>query len=167
METVDTSERGIGTFTCTSGVLRVTDPCYSKGTWCAGTVPDCREGEWLATVRLMDCGSWGKRISRLTVVHEDGGTGADESVDFEVGVDSGQAGVFDESRYPNDPNVATSFYDKVCKLTLSKAKAGVVKFGAVSSSGVGDGSYEATVRRDRNGKCFYISIEFLSDDDAW
>jgi hypothetical protein len=155
----------IGTFKCESGVLRVTDPCYSKGTWCAGTVANCRKGEWIAEIERKNCGAWGNRIRRLTVTHALGGTGAAIPADFEVGVDSGQAGVFDDARYPDDPD-ESSFYDKCCRTTLNKPGAGVLRFGVVSCSGFGDGGYAATIRRDAAGLCYRISVEFISEDDA-
>jgi len=150
----------IGTFECDSGVLRVTDPCYSKETWCAGTVANCRKGTWIAEIERQNCGSWGNRIARLTVTHELGGTGPDEDAGFEVGVDSGQAGVFDDRHYPDDTD-DSPFYDECCRLTLAKAGAGALSFGVVSSSGFGDGSYTAKVRRDAGGKCYRICVEFI------
>ena len=38
----------IGTFKTESNVLRITDPCYTKDTWCAGTLKNCEIGEWSA-----------------------------------------------------------------------------------------------------------------------
>lgn len=40
----------IQTFTVDSGVLRVTDPCYSPDTWCAGKLEGVKIGRWLAMV---------------------------------------------------------------------------------------------------------------------
>lgn len=37
-------------FNVESGALRVTDPCYSMGTWCAGTSTHVKNGRWLAQV---------------------------------------------------------------------------------------------------------------------
>jgi hypothetical protein len=128
-------------------------------------VPNCRKGEWVAQFERKNCGAWGNRVSRLTVTHSIGGVGADEPADFEVGVDSGQAGVFDDARYPTDPD-DTSFYDKCCRLTGSPLRAGVLPFGVVSSSGFGDGGYAATIRRDADGVCYRISIEFIGEEDA-
>lgn len=34
------------TFNITAGALRVTDPCYSMDTWCAGTLDKVRNGTW-------------------------------------------------------------------------------------------------------------------------
>jgi hypothetical protein len=162
MTTAKNECASVGQFQCESGVLRITDPCYSKGTRCAGTVANCRQGNWIAEVDRRWCGAWGSRISRLTVTHELGGVGADEEAGFDVGVDSGQAGVFDDRHYPHDPD-DSSFYDDCCRLTLSRPECGALPFGVVSSSGYGDGGYAATIRRDATGKCYRISIEFIAD----
>jgi len=91
---------------------------------------------------------WGDRIARVVVEHvEHAGAAGYQKLDFEVGVDSGQAGVFDLSHYWNDsvaPEVAPEevWYSMCCAVTLSECSAGVVPFGAVSSSGYGDGGYD-------------------------
>ena len=160
------SKTEIGTFDCVSGILRVTDPCYSRETWCSGTIEDCRTGKWSAEIERQNYGNWGNRIVRLTVTHIDGGTGPEDTADFEVGVDSGQAGVFDDAHYSGeDSDYDGGFYDECCRLTLSKKGAGVVSNGAVSCSGFGDGGYQAFYRRDNKGKCFSITIVFIGDDE--
>lgn len=148
----------VGTFQCSSGKLRVTDPCYSPGTWCSGVIADCRTGDWNAVIYRQNYGDWGNRVARLTVTHADGGSGAEETAPFEVGVDSGQAGVFDNEHYDNGDGE----YDKWCRLS---SPAGARRFGVVSASGFGDGGYVATYRRDGDGKCFEISITFIDEEE--
>jgi hypothetical protein len=128
-------------------------------------IEDCRTGQWQSTIERQHFGSWGNRIVRLTVNHVDGGNGPEETADFEVGVDSGQAGVFDDRFYSGDSDSDDGFYDECCRLTLSKKGAGVLAHGAVSTSGLGDGGYEAYFNRDANGKCYSISIVFIGDDE--
>ena len=36
--TRDLVSNSLGEFEVTSGVLRVSDPCYERDTWCAGTI---------------------------------------------------------------------------------------------------------------------------------
>ncbi len=146
----------VGTFRCESGTLRVTDPCYEPGTWCAGSIGDCRTGEWAAVITRQDYGDWGRRVRRLTVAHTDGGTGDEQQAKFEVGVDSGQAGVFDAAQF------TTRDYDRWCRLSNP---AGAQRHGVVSSSGFGDGGYACTYRRDADGKCFEISITFIDEEE--
>jgi len=44
------SVSAVETFNVTSNALRVTDPCYSMDTWCAGTLDNVRNGTWDAHV---------------------------------------------------------------------------------------------------------------------
>ena len=169
----------IGEFDVVSGAVRVTDPCYDPDVWCSGSVPAVN-GRWVAKVERYEDRMWGDRIARLVVEHVDFiGAAQYEKLGFEVGVDSGQAGVFDLSHYqdhdvalenplkepllPEDP-----WYSMCCAVTLSKASAGVVPFGAVSTSGYGDGGYDGyAVFVD--GKAVSVMIIFLLDEeeDEW
>ena len=90
---------------------------------------------------------------------------------FEVGVDSGQAGFFDDAFYQNDtvfeelpaPGFAIGdlWYRHVCDITLSKMSAGVLPYGAVSSSGFGDGGYTCYTHADENGVIDFAFIVFI------
>lgn len=88
-------------FEIQSTQMRVTDPCYDKDTWCAGVLDNVLPGTWVAEKEVSDEGSWGMRIARLRVYHENYPyTDPRELTPIDVGVDSGQAGFFDESQYP-------------------------------------------------------------------
>ena len=150
----------LGEFEMTSPVMRVSDPCYERDVWCCGTVDHCKLGTWEAGVLKTDEGEWGTRCAVLAVRHKD--TGPDFNVirlgkvrkvackcveqSFEVGVDSGQAGFW---------------YRHVCDITLSKMSAGVLPYGAVSSSGFGDGGYTCYTHADENGVIDFAFIVFI------
>lgn len=73
---------------------------------------------------------------------------------FEVGVDSGQAGFFDDAVFAvHNGGYDEAFCDKAYDITLSNKKAGVMLNGVVSSSGYGDGGYECT---------YYFFLEIIS-----
>lgn len=172
-------------FEMTSPVMRVSDPCYERDVWCCGTVDHCKLGTWEAGVLKTDEGEWGTRCAVLAVRHKD--TGPDFNVirsgkvrkmtckcveqPFEVGVDSGQAGFFDDAFYQNDtifeeqptPGFAIGdlWYRHVCDITLSKMSAGVLPYGAVSSSGFGDGGYTCYTHADENGVIDFAFIVFI------
>jgi hypothetical protein len=112
-------------FHLTSNQLRVTDPCYTKGTWCAGVLENVLPGAWIAekVVASHEQTGWGDRIAELCIWHGDfiGNVDAHELTEIHVGVDSGQAGFFDETQYPEGEtgeymNLDT-FYGKVCSGT--------------------------------------------------
>jgi hypothetical protein len=165
----------LGKFEITSGIMRVTDPCYDKETWCSGTL-DARNGTWEAYVEVSDEGQWGKRAATLIVFHEEtqhSGGGWEKSK-INVGVDSGQAGFFDNALYPDTERTGeygdvNTFYGKVCTLTHDEKDrsvvGGVLPFGAVSSSGFGDGGYDCYVRRDEMGQVVAAKIVFITDEE--
>lgn len=210
----------LGAFMCTSGELRVTDPCYSSDVWCAGTLKNVKEGMWVASTReqvdwldwqgtarfgLQEIGMYEGasfsviemkrtnlatamrnmrgRVYYLYVVHVDHVTesrfAADNifdtlfkngsTVDFDVGVDSGQAGFFDANDYPEDGGEDEAFYETCCRQTLDH-NAGIVErfgrnMGAVSSTGWGDGSYDCHYVTDDQGQVIAAGILYIVDPE--
>jgi hypothetical protein len=178
----------LGSFELTGPVMRISDPCYDREVWCCGTVDNCRVGTWEAAVLKMDEGDWGVRNAVLAVRYKDGGpkfnainravcngTGAWHECPFEVGVDSGQAGFFDELHYQDNSVVekmngpehdfGDAWYSHCCDITITRTGAGVMPYGAVSSSGYGDGGYAAIKHLDRNGKIDFIFGVFIDNED--
>lgn len=160
----------LGNITLGERVL-VTDPCYDRGTWCAGVVENVLSGEYVAKIyKRQTKFGWGERVARLSVKRN--GSRVVKRIDsrIDVGVDSGQAGIFDDAIYPQgstgryeDEN---SFYRRVCRLTYddaSKAFGGgiIEERGAVSSSGFGDGSYTCALGLDEDDRVVEISIRYL------
>ena len=96
----------IGRFSLGNKVM-VSDPCYGTDTWCQGVLENVREGFWDAYIKITDEGNWGKRVAELVAINldyndeYDGLTSEDinELQEFEVGVDSGTAGIFDYDYY--------------------------------------------------------------------
>jgi len=94
-----------------------------------------------------------------------------------VGVDSGQAGFFDPAHAGKDDEAVEPFADlstkeplgrwylMCCARTLTKPGVGLVPFGVVSSSGMGDGGYEVFIRRDAAKAIEVVRIDFLPDDE--
>lgn len=143
----------IGAFETTREVLVVSDPCYKLGTWCMGEVFDAKLGLWNAGVGIANMGKWGRRIAYLAAFHRDCPdikTLEVHEAKFEVGVDSGQAGIFDFDHYQDQtviPDQSLSefgdpWYTCCCHQTLNtEHHAGVIPYGVVASSGFGDGAY--------------------------
>lgn len=152
----------IGTFKVTGGKLLVTDPCYDLGTWCQGVLKNVHNGVWEASVELA-----GKRVGRLhvkAVGQVPVGPWFDQ--DFDVGVDSGQAGFFTHSKYPRESADDSAFYGRCCDATLS-GRAGIIEgTGVVSQSGWGDGGYLCRTRRNKDDKLVEAEIVFIDEDEA-
>ena len=185
-------------FEIVSGEVRVTDPCYDKDTWCSAGVKGLKKGAWNAFVRKSDEKDWGNRCADLFVWHSDyqkdevfgiitrkkkrdeeydeikGGMGQKE-ISASIGVDSGQAGVFDAQFFKDDKAVQgvarvnkgeaicenEPWYSMCCDRTLSEKSWGTIPYGAVSSSGFGDGSYTAYECLNNKKEVVGIRIVFL------
>lgn len=162
-----------GTIKLNSKVM-VSDPCYGLNTWCQGIVENVLPGTYDCFVEYSDEGDWGERVSTIEVRHAyyDGPRDFYPE-DFEVGVDSGQAGIFDYEYYEmyhTDRSykhyVNSGWYDKVCNITLARAQAGTINnLGFVSSSGYGDGGYTCWTARDSDGKVIAIRVEYITEDE--
>lgn len=211
-----------------SGRVVVSDPCYTRDVWCRGEI-DVTPGVYETFLYYGDEG----RVAKLQIVRK----GAGEIIDIQdsgidVGVDSGQAGIFCDTIYPHgnctgEYREKGTFYGDICELTLgpgyrdnqrrynwreqlkevrstlrelpteSSALRAALKVqvqclkerldnlgpelpdyhggtyqgkGLVSSSGYGDGSYQCTVGKDKEGNTVFLEIEFISpnpveDDD--
>jgi hypothetical protein len=170
--------RKVGTFEVKSGKIMVSDPCYNKETWCQGKLDNVLNGTWNAILYIYNEGEWGKRVGHLLVHHINHPSDLDlpnwEQQDFDVGVDSGQAGIYDEAEYHGgfDADCNEEWYDINCKLTYdpkdSNQFGGVLKGGVVSSSGYGDGGYDCSVIKNFSipscGKIVAIEINFGLDN---
>ena len=159
----------LGEFNLTQPELLISDPCYEPGTWCSGSV-SAKPGRWLAEVTIGPT-SWMRRTKALRVRHES--TSADiyaepfEDSGIDVGVDSGQCGVFDAAKYEQDAYCEKA-YERICNITLNHPLAGGVlaeASGAVTQSGFGDGSYAARIRKDETGRIVAVQVIFISDEE--
>lgn len=130
---------------------------------------------------------WGRRNTILLLVHHKHSKKplVWKKYRHEVGVDSGQAGVFDKKSYKDDMSVSHipwikkkapwkfnennpgELWDtKMSDMTLnSKSGWGCYGSGVVSSSGLGDGNYPIYIARDEEKKIIGIAIVFHTKDD--
>lgn len=143
--------------------VRVSDPCYGTDVWCSGVVENVREGKYNVEVQIADAGMWGKRVKSLSVIHTDyNGPRNYEQTDFEVGVDSGQAGIYDEdyyNQYHTNHDCNDDWYEDICDLTNPYGTKD--DKCVVSSSGYGDGGYDCYTITDSNGEVVGITIDYL------
>lgn len=143
----------LGTFEVTQPELIVSDPCYAPGIWCMGTILNAQPGIWETEIGFFHEGKRDAAVAYLAAFHlqcppKDQLIAQEEL--FEVGVDSGQAGVFDKPFYragagadqtPSE-DALEAWYTCCCNQTLHTShQAGTIPHGAVSSSGYGDGGY--------------------------
>lgn len=164
--------------------VRVSDPCYTDDVWCKTQLTNVLPGAYNWTVSFNDTSGWGHRVSGITLIHES--FDDDDSIEWQyhsdIGVDSGQAGIFCETSYRNDevaPSITTpdvnfmygeggegeAWYEKMCRFTLSSESFGAYDTGVVSSSGIGDGSYPLYVAYDDNNNIIAMQLDYLMDDE--
>lgn len=154
-------ENELGSFENESGSFIISDPCYEIGTWCAGRLDDVAIGKWNAFVTRTDEQDWGIRCSEISAYHE---TAIREDLNWiesniHVGVDSGQAGIFDAPKYHGKNE---DWYSQICELTSSDLGAETLDGGVVSSSGYGDGSYSCYYAK-KDDKIVAVKICFIEE----
>ena len=168
-------------FKIKSGKIVASDPCYTAGEWCQGTIP-AKNGDWEVYVETETNGRI-KNISAWNIEAATNNTSLPNEVytagelPFVFGVDSGQFGYFDADSYRNDNAVGNipladwfeiekdgdKFYSICCNATCSTDNYGVFPFGIVSSSGYGDGSYQTTGITDKDGNYIALATVFIED----
>lgn len=155
-----------------------TDPCYSLGTWCHELVDGVLPGEWDGyAIKTCFTFKWGQdaRTAILMAHHRNHPVKAWstcwEHISGNIGVDAGQAGLFDLKRYPKDNHGEyddpRTFYGRCSKITLSERACGAVREGFVSESGFGDGTYDLEVQRDSKGRIVAMAVYFLPFGGMW
>lgn len=164
--------------------MRVSDPCYAPDVWCSGVL-DTVPGSWAAAILVSDEGIWGNRVAILAAKHEacslpletrtinDTVLGVHnylppkgwQVADFAVGVDSGQAGFFDNENFvARNGGHDDAWYSQMCDITLSRARAGVFSDGVVTSSGYGDGGYPCAYHTSVDGKADFVYVVFIYEE---
>lgn len=161
----------LGSFLITGNKIHVSDPCYDYACSGAVTLTNALSGRYLATLVKHNLDIWETRISKLTIQHEDyKDIVPDIYSDYEIAVDSGQAGFFDDYYYQQNQggdfgNINTLF-GLACSLTLSKNQGGILfDKGVVSETGFGDGCYSLFIAKNDDGKIVAASIIFITDSE--
>ncbi|WP_106768784.1 DUF4241 domain-containing protein [Paenibacillus faecalis] len=169
----------LGKFEVESGRLVVADPCYELNTSIImGVLETVLNGTWLGEVEKVEVRDWGEANAKLTACHH---SVAERETYLEwikcpfiVGVDSGQAGIFDIQKYripdtdasQESPNSDPQWYDTCCDITESGEEAGVLDGGVVSRSGMGDGTYGVYKAVNAQDQVIGVKIVFIKSDDS-
>ena len=161
----------LGSFLITANKIHVSDPCYDYACSGAVTLNNTLSGKYSATLIKHNLDIWENRVSQLTVQHE-----AYEDIvpdiysGYEITVDSGQAGFFDDYYYQQnqggDFGDITTLFGLACSLTLSKNRGGILlDKGVVSETGFGDGCYPLFIGKNDDDKIVAASIIFITDSE--
>lgn len=173
----------------------VSDPCYvikPESLYGPAKIENVKPGIYVCEVERVDEGAWGMRNARIIALHKDyceDTENPDHEADSsnmeweeyprEMGVDSGQLGIFNFPSYRNDAwakkHISTPmadyitkdkegdvFYGKMCSLTNNKGENwGVYPEGVVTSSGFGDGGYPMHIIKNPQGQVVGFAIQFI------
>lgn len=97
--------------------VMVSDPCYDLDIWCQGVLENVKPGTWHTKAENLNVNCWGNRCSALIAWHEDVEKPNDfEETDIRVGVDSGQAGIYDYDHFAHikdDEERDERWYDSI------------------------------------------------------
>lgn len=148
----------------------VTDPCYSLDTWCNYIVSNVLPGEYKTSVKLTDGGFWGERVAELIAINTNYQTQPLrwELVSTDIGVDSGQCGIYDFSYRLSFGNSCQGsfFYKKACKCTDKEERYGEQEdSGVTSCSGYGDGCYYLYIAKNQQKEVVAMKIVFIKEDN--
>jgi hypothetical protein len=146
-----------------SDTVIITDPCYDRNTWCQINDLKIKSGTYMtysvydykySIISMIGCFHTEKFEDIYDALNHDW-----IEMKEEIGVDSGQAGIFDDLAYPilkeigkYEDNLLNTkseeydtFYEECCQITSHPFDSGVLnnRMGVVSSSGFGDGGYSA------------------------
>lgn len=174
----------LGNFQVVSDRLLVSDPGYEleKGgpSGLQAEVKPVRAGDWRAEALLYKPEPNDERCAELRVFYaKHGHSGACDwkPMPTAIGVDSGQAGIFDPKHYRDQAVVPKNhkwreemidpedrWYSLCCDFTLT-GNAGVIPYGTVASSGYGDGGYMALVCENDAGQVQGVRLVFISQED--
>jgi len=167
----------LGNFELTSGQLVISDPCYelNRDTIIMGVLDNVLNGTWVGQVGKTEVRDWGEACSKLTAFH----SSVAEQVEylewvkcsFIVGVDSGQAGIFDINKYRipdcdvQETDTDSDWYLSCCDITESGHEAGVLDGGVVSHTGMGDGTYGAYIATNNDNQVIAVKIIFIKGSE--
>ena len=137
------------------GVVDITDPCYSKGTWCRMNAT-VKAGEYSCIIyKFKDPHESYQRVGIIGIYldHKVPDENAMEKIG-EIGVDAGLAGFFMDK-----PDYTDNEWDRLCN-SITKGCAWIKDDGFFSSSGYGDGMYDVYAYR-QNGEIVALEIRFI------
>lgn len=141
----------------------ISDPCYDKDTWCAGEV-NTLPGEYIVQ-EIVEKGKY-PILKGVFVVHysQYGKLDFDDCYEdslIDVGVDSGECGIYDSEKYPvNGIDCDDSKFEE--DRVVYRTPDG--DWGVTAGNFGGDGSYKAYLHRNRDGQVDAIHLDFSMDD---
>lgn len=149
----------------------LSDPCYEPDIWCSAEVKDMSPGIYDCYADFADMGAWGMRVTQLTVVKENPpheGPYRLMPVNACLAVDAGMFGIYDAEyfRKVKEENPEAWYQQNVISW-VAKEEGFICEEakGFITSSGYGDGCYNASCHLDDNGKVYKIEVSFIEPEE--
>lgn len=158
-----------GTIELGSSIM-LSDPCYEPDTWCSATLHIMRPGIYDCYADFCDQSEWGIRVTRLVIVPAE----TNETLDYRhevqacLCVDAGVFGVYDRTYFHRKKSEnAEAWYDTNVLSWCMKEEAFICEDGKgfITTSGFGDGVYEAFCSHDESGRINAISVVFIQPEE--
>lgn len=164
----------IGTFIVESGELIVTDPAYGVDEKNTKQIKlsNVKKGEWTARITYTE----EDYVQSLQIFYGKNNLSKKWNIcDDLIGVDSGQAGIFDISLFGRDSAIpyevknvnnieinrsGLKYYVACADMVTSDFQGGIVPGGAVSMSGYGDGLYSVEVNYNVSKELIGVRVSF-------
>jgi hypothetical protein len=158
-------KKNIGSFKTDSRVLIVSDPCRTDKNFYLTL--DAAKGKFNASVLIKE-----GVVAELSIVHTNHGNRKTNRGKWlyhsSIPVDSGLAGFYDKLHFRNRKDAKGYLfseppidpYDKWYSMNCDIQKAGIIPFGCVSSTGIGDGIYGCYVKKNKIGKVVAAKVVF-------
>jgi len=134
-----------------SNKVCVSDPSYLRGTWCGEYDLEIKEGSYKCHAIVGECEDWGRRVWRLTTVHEDEKV-TEWKYYTNLGVDAAMMSIICNKHYDTERHEALSDY---------LSDAGHTENGFYSNSGIGDGTYTLFCGHNDKDEIVALSVVFL------
>lgn len=157
----------IGQIQIKTDAIRITDPCYERGTWCCGYIDDTKTGTWEVSIKTIDSSVGELHMYHVDIKKETLKKSHWIEQEFTIGVDSGQCVVIDDDIYPigdtGEYGELDTFYGKCCDL-IDNDGIGLMDRGVVCSSGYGDGTYTCYTLEEK-GKTVGVKVIFIEHEN--
>lgn len=151
--------------------VTLSDPCYEADIWSSAQLSNLLPGIYDCYADFSDMGDWGTRVARLIIVSENPPHEAPseiKEVNAFLSVDAGVFGIFDTEYYrqKKDENPEGWYENNVCSW-ISKEDAFICEEakGFITTSGFGDGCYEAFCHLNDDGEIYKIEVIFLRPEE--
>lgn len=144
------------------GLVEITDPCYSRDTWCRMNDVKIKPGEyecWVDVWSNEQTGGWGERVARIGIHLKGSDVRVFEKIG-EIGVDAGMAGFFENKKdYTDDEWI------DLCGSINRDEMSRIRDDGFFSNSGYGDGCYPVYAAKNSDGEVVALEIHFITEDE--